>query len=118
MAEESEIQAVKDLLPTDAGTSGWDSTRIGDDLDAGKTKNDIALAFWGNRAANTFTLTSVSESGSSRTLADIHRNAVAMQKYYQDLVDKENLVTDPVVPDTPLRGPGIYTHPIRRIERT
>lgn len=118
MAEERDIQEVKDLLPVDSGASGWDSARISSDLDAGLTKNRIALQFWSNRAANTFTLTSVSESGSSRTLTDIHRNAVAMQKLYQDLVNKEDEVVDPGEPGgTPTRGPGIYTHPIRRMAR-
>lgn len=117
MATEREVQEVKDLLPKDATASGWDDTRINGDLDEGLSKNKIALQFWSNRAANTFTLTAVSESGSSRTLSDIHRNAVSMRDSYQKLVDKEEEQETPVVPTNPSRGPGIYTHAIRRVAR-
>lgn len=117
MATEREVQEVKDLLPKDAAASGWDEQRINADLDAGLSKNRIAFQFWGNRAANTFTLTAVSESGSSRTLSEIHRNAVAMRDTYQKLVDKEEEEETPVVPTNPARGPGIYTHAIRRVAR-
>lgn len=119
MATEDAIREVTEMLGADAGSSGWTPERIGADLDAGKTPNKIALMWWGYRAANTTSLVNVSESGSSRSLGDIHAHAMSMWKMYQDLVAKEEEEVAVVVPPTvTTRGPGIYTHPIRRIART
>lgn len=117
MATESEIRNVRELLGPDAGDNGYDDTRIGEDLDAGMTGNAIAFAWWSFRAANTVNLTSVSESGSSRQLREIHQNAVGMRDYFGKLKLAEEAV-EVIVDEDPTRGAGIRTFPIRRIART
>ena len=53
---------------------------------------DAARIVWLNLAAKTSTLGNISESGSSRTLADVHKNALTMAAYYGNLHDKQNNV--------------------------
>lgn len=89
MADQALIDEVKELLPADAAGQGWDDARIGNDLDAGKTKAAILAHYWDYRASYTATLVSVSESGSSRDLSTIHKNAVALAKYWHDMVAAE-----------------------------
>lgn len=116
MAEAADIQKVKEKLGPNATDIGYNETRIGEDLDLGMTPNQIALAFWESSAARTAHLVDVSESGSSRALSGVHRNATAMAERYQKLVnfdDKDDGIEDP----KPTRGPGIRTFPIRRIAR-
>lgn len=45
-----------------------------------------AAEVWGRKAASFASLVDVSESGSSRKLSDLHRNALAMQKMFTDRV--------------------------------
>jgi hypothetical protein len=116
VATETEIRIVKELLGADAADSGWDDNRIGEDLDSGMTANQVALAWWSYRSAKTVNLTSVSESGSSRQLREIHQNAVAMRDYFKKLVDADAAEAEEPETDA-TRGPGIRTFPIRRIAR-
>lgn len=51
------------------------------------TINGAAAQLWRETAAATTELVDVSESGSSRKMGDVHKNALAMAKYYQDQVD-------------------------------
>ncbi len=113
MADDADIQKVVDLLPSDAAEHGWGSERIGTDLDANLTQNQIALAYYRKRSADTAIFVDISESGSSRQLSGVHKQMVAMAETFQKLVnleDQEDLVDDP--PKT--RGTGIRLHPIRR----
>lgn len=116
MAEEAQIKIAQEKLGPDAAAGGWTELRVGEDLDLGLTPNQIALAWWEHRAASTATYTDVQESGSSRALSTIHKQAVAMADRYQKLVNLEDPTDN--VDDPPLtRGPGIRTFPIRRIAR-
>lgn len=108
MATPAEIEAVKDQLPEDAGEYGWDDDRIGEALDSGLTGNSLLLAFWDKVSVSTADLTDMSESGSSRSLSQIHKNALGMAKLYRDLVDKE--VNPPATKQV-----GIKSRPIRRV---
>lgn len=114
MATADAIRDVSEMLGSAAAAAGWDDTRIGADLDAGKTPNKIALQWWIYQSAKTANLTQVSESGSSRTLSDIWEHAIKMRDYFQGLVDKED---NPPVIDPTGYGLGIKTFPIRRIAR-
>lgn len=89
MAEQADIDAFKELLPSNPGQYGWDDAYIGALLDSGITENSMLLKFWEKVAASTSDFVDMSESGSSRSLSQIHKNAVAMAKVYRDLVDKE-----------------------------
>jgi hypothetical protein len=117
MADEADVTAVLDLLPSTSAEQGWDQDRVGTDLDSGMSPNQIALAYYRKRAADSATYVDISESGSSRSLSTVHRQMVAMVEMYQKLVnleDTEDNVDDP----PPTRGPGIRTFSIRRIART
>ena len=116
MATDAEIRTVKEKLGPDAVERGYTDTRISEDIDLGLSPNQIALNFWEASAAATSRLVDVSESGSSRALSGVHRNATAMAERYQKLIqlaDKTDGVEDP----RPTRGPGIRTFPIRRTAR-
>jgi hypothetical protein len=52
------------------------------------TLNGAAAQLWRETASATTQLVDVSESGSSRKMSDVHRNALSMAGYYQGLVDK------------------------------
>jgi hypothetical protein len=45
--------------------------------------NKSAASVWGSKAAEYAGLVNVSESGSSRSLGDLHKNALAMQKSFE-----------------------------------
>jgi hypothetical protein len=87
------LQDVKDNLPPEASTQGWNDAKIQILLDAQVSLNRIMVTYWSSRAAATVNLVSVSESGSTRSLSDIHKQAVDMLKYWTDLLEKEETVT-------------------------
>lgn len=99
MATEIEIRSVRENLPAEAATSGWDDVRIGGDLDAGISLNKIVQSWWAYRVSSTASFVDISESGSSRSLGSIHRNAVDMLKYWDDKVkDDEDGPNDDIGP--------------------
>ena len=73
MAEQEVIDAVRLLLGPNSVGEGWTDEKTGALLDAGEDPEDIALSYWEFAAARTTTLVNVSESGSSRSLGDIHK---------------------------------------------
>lgn len=79
MATESEIQEAR--RRTD-GAVKYTDKQIGDHLDRGGTVFDFARLYWEEKAATFSTLSDVSESGSSRKLSDLHKNALNMAKYF------------------------------------
>lgn len=89
MATQEEIDAFKTLLPSNYETYGWNDTVIGALIDAGKSTNSMLMQYWDKVAAETAEFADMSESGSSRSLSVIHKNAVAMAKMYRDLVKEE-----------------------------
>lgn len=117
MADEADIARVLELLPDDSAEHGWSATRVGTDLDNDLTANQIALAYYLKRSADTATYVDISESGSSRSLSTVHKQMVAMAELYQRLVNLED-TEDDVLDPAPTRGPGIRTFSIRRIART
>lgn len=89
MATQEEVDAFKELLPPDFASYGWDDTYIGTLIDAGMTENGMLLKYWEKVSASTSDYVDMSESGSSRSLSQIHKNAMALAKMYRDLLDKE-----------------------------
>lgn len=107
MATPEEIQAIQEELPDDAASYGWDEDRINEELDNGVTGNALYLKFWRKVSSSTFGLVDMSESGSSRSLSQIHKQASDMMKKFQEAIDKEE---EP----TPITS-GIRSRPIRRV---
>lgn len=91
MAEQSDIDNVWELLPPEAkeGDEAWSRERVAAALDSGKSVAGTMAQYWDIRAAQTYMLVNISESGSSRSLSTIHDNAVKMAKYWRDR-DKDN----------------------------
>lgn len=83
------LEDVKNNLPPEASTQGWTDPKLQGMVDAGTSLNRIMMTYWSSRAATTAKLVNVSESGSSRSLADIHKNALDMLKYWTDLARRE-----------------------------
>lgn len=95
MASDFLIQGVASVLSDDAASmEGFDDEGIGAKLDSGLTMASIASSFWRAKAAATSSLVSVSESGSTRDLGSIHKNAIAMMEYWDKQVEKERQIED------------------------
>ena len=88
-----DIQAVRDIAAVP-----FESIQISDDdmtqLVITKGINGTVSYLWTRYASSLTGLVDVSESGSSRKLSDLHKNALAMAKTYGDLWAAEiSLVT-------------------------
>lgn len=110
MATEAEIAAVQAMLGgVDlAEENGWDAARIEAAIDAGTTTNSIAAGYWEERYAATSELIDISESGSSRGLSAVTRNAKDLAALYRSRADAEV-----AVPPTVERG--IRSHRMTRV---
>lgn len=109
MAELSEIEEVQGALGgvEYAEENGYDHNKIEDLLDAGQTLNSIAAKFWESRWTASAELIDISESGSSRGLSAVTKNARDLAALYRGRADSE--VGNP----TPTRG--IRSHRMTRV---
>lgn len=110
MATAADIEKVRDNLPSVAVVDGWDDAKIESKLDGGNTTSETIRDYWSYKVANTADFVSVSESGSSRDLASIHKHAVEMLKYWDDKIRQEE--EDAAAPEEVGR---IAFHPVTRI---
>lgn len=108
MATVEEIQAVLDMLGDDPASNGYDDARINELLDAGITDNAIAATYWEKRYASTAELIDISESGSSRGLSAVTKNAKDLAALYRGRADLEE--TPP-----PAARAGIKSHRMTRV---
>lgn len=109
MAELAEIEEVQEALGgiEYAEENGYDANKIETLLDAGQTLNSIAAKFWEARWTASAELIDISESGSSRGLSAVTRNARDMAAMYRSRADSE--IGNP----TPTRG--IRSHRMTRV---
>ena len=109
MADQDEIDKVKEALGGGeyATENGYDDNKIEDLLDAGQTPNSIAASFWESRWSASAELIDISESGSSRGLSAVTRNAKDLAALYRHRADNE--ASSP----TPTRG--IRSHRMKRV---
>lgn len=107
MADQEDIQEVQDMLGPDAEENGFDANRIEELLDAGRTASWIAASYWEKRYAATSNMIDISESGSSRGLSAVTRNAKDLAALYRSRADQE-------VAPTGIRR-GIVGHKMRRV---
>lgn len=88
MATPLEIEQLKKITN---GAVGYTDVQLSDLLDA-SSQREVAHMIWQETAASYSTLVNVSESGSSRSLGDLQKNALAMAQQYAPLsVQQENL---------------------------
>ena len=100
-----------DQISEDMGPDPWEDDEIIRLLDEEQlTANQILFRFWTRRSAEAAHLTSISESGSSRSLQQVHDNALKMVKMYDDRVKAEAAPAG-VVPLTT----GFRSHRIKRV---
>lgn len=95
MADQADIDRIKGMLPNDAASYGWDDAYIGAFIDAGLSDNLILATFWDKVSTSTANLVDMSESGSSRSLSQVHKNAVSMAKMYRDREQGTGVIPEP-----------------------
>lgn len=92
MAEQADIEAVKDLMPGEE--DDWDDVKIETYLDGGKSVPETMLLFWEGKASKLYTMIDISESGSSRSLSRLYDNALKLQEYWAAKIAKEKEEAD------------------------
>lgn len=92
MADQADIDTVKDQIGPNATAEGWDDTKIGQKLDDGLSVDEVTLMYWEGRIARTSTMVDVSENGSSRALGTVFSNALQTAQFYRDRVNAEDVV--------------------------
>lgn len=105
MATAAAILELRDAIGEPDDSNGWTDERLGDILDTLTTVDASAISVWTTKAAQFSQLVDVSESGSSRKLSDLYKNALAMAKFWQDKQDEDN---------PPIGGDGPVIRRIRR----
>lgn len=82
MAEQTDIARIRAL--TD-GDDTYTDEQLAAMLDGGMTVREIAHDIWETKAAKYAGLVNTSESGSSRNLGDLYKNALAMAARFEPL---------------------------------
>lgn len=82
MASPEDIATLRDLVGEPDETNGWTDEKLGELIDSSESMMLAASKVWASKAATYATLVDVSESGSSRKLSDLHKNALAMAGYF------------------------------------
>lgn len=103
MATAAEIAALRLLVNEPDDSNGWSDERLEALIDAGDSTNAIASGIWTAKAATFTTLVDVSESGSSRKLSDLHKQALAMATYFGGLDGGSGTTDDGTMVVTRLR---------------
>ena len=85
MATEDQIRQLRQMISEPDDSNGWTDTRLGELVDATDTLNVAASQAWYLKAGEFSQLVDVSESGSSRKLGDLMKNAKEMGALYGGL---------------------------------
>ena len=99
MASQEDIQKLRILINEPDDTNGWTDEILGDIIDAADSLNAAASGIWTSKAGTYSTMVDVAESGSSRKLGDMYKNALGMSKHFKDL---EDAATPAPVADAPI----------------
>lgn len=91
MATGQEVISLRRMVdePT---TATYSDAALSAIIDASSTLNAAAAQVWQEKAAAASTLVNVSESGSSRSMQQVHQNALSMARHYGDIVKEETFV--------------------------
>jgi hypothetical protein len=92
MATQEEVDRLRRLANYDE-SDPYDDEDLALMLDGLGNINFAAARLWNEKAASLTTLVNVSESGSSRSMGDAYKNALAMAKYFKGLGDEEVVET-------------------------
>lgn len=86
MATASEIALVRQLINEPGDDNGWTDERIGELIEANRDSEDavnlklVASDIWGIKASSFSKMVDITESGSSRKMGDLLKNALLLQK--------------------------------------
>jgi hypothetical protein len=106
MASKEQITALRLLINEQDDKAPYDDIALSTRIDATPSTEGLAAQIWREKAAMYASLVNVSESGSSRSLSDLHKNALAMAKALGD--------SDPAAPGS---GPSVRGVRMRRLTR-
>jgi len=82
MASQEAIDALRLLIGNPPNEDPYTDSQLSARLDAASSPEALAAVIWRERAASYASLVNVAESGSSRSLGDLHKNALAMAVYF------------------------------------
>jgi hypothetical protein len=84
------IDQIENVRRITNGAEGYTDQQLNTLIDSGMSDQAIAYRIWNEIAASTALLVNTSESGSSRSLSDLHKNALTMAANFapQPLVDE------------------------------
>lgn len=77
------------LLIAEPDETTYTDAALSDILDAASSANGAAATIWTQKAAAASSFVNVSESGSSRSMGDLQKNALAMAKVFGDAVEAD-----------------------------
>lgn len=92
MATAEEIAVFRLLIAEPEDDDPYTDLILGERLDAATSPEALAATIWTEKSASYAALVNVSESGSSRNLSDLHKNALAMAAHFAKI--------DPQAPGT------------------
>jgi hypothetical protein len=96
MADENQIAELRLLVGEPDDSNGWTDEQLAAAIDVTGTLEGAAARVWSSKAATFSQLVDVSESGSSRKLSDLHKNALTMAERYRNQA-QASVVTGPVI---------------------
>lgn len=82
MATAQEIMQLRRLIDDTTDPETYTNEELEALLNQYPSADSAAAAVWEEKAASYSTLVNISESGSSRNLGDLHRNALAQAKHF------------------------------------
>lgn len=106
MATAEEIAAFRLMIDETQDKLPYSNDVLSERLDLATGPDALASQIWREKAAAYAALVTVSESGSSRNLSDLHKNALALAETYAK--------SDPLAPGT---GPAVRGVQMKRLTR-
>lgn len=92
MATAEEVAAFRLMIDEADDVMPYTDAILGERLDVALSSEALAAGIWREKAATYAGLVSVAESGSSRNLSDLHKNALQMAQHFAQV--------DPAAPGT------------------
>lgn len=106
MATAEQIASFRLLIDEAEDRAPYDDISLSNRIDAAASSQALASEIWLEKAASYAALVNVTESGSSRSMSDLHKNALAMAKGFSD--------ADPQAPGTGDAVRGVRMHKLTR----
>jgi len=92
MATPQEVEELRRITGYDA-VDPYDDPQLSALIDASSVYR-VAARLWNEKAAEYSGYVHIQESGSSRNMGDLHKNALAMAKYYLGLAKEDEAPAD------------------------